>query len=66
MWKSEDYNDKRSIFFMYFEKESKYDYNSGFGTTTLAYPIKLINDLEQAKSGSVEMPGVEPGSGFCN
>lgn len=59
MWKSDDYNDKRTILFMYFEEELRYDYNLGFGTATLAYPVKLINQLGQAKNESVEMSSCE-------
>ena len=55
MWKSDDYNDKRTILFMYFEDQLRFDYYRGFGTTSLAYPIKLINELGQAKTASVEM-----------
>ena len=57
MWKSEDYNDKKTILFMYFGEELRYDYEMGFGTACLAYPVKLISDLGQAKNGSVEMSG---------
>ncbi len=61
MWKSDEYDDKRTILFMYFEDQLRYDYKLGFGTAGLAYPIKLINEIGQAKTASVEMPGVEPG-----
>jgi site-specific DNA recombinase len=60
MWKSDEYDDKRTILFMYFEEQLKYDYERGFGTASLAYPIKLINAVGQAKNGSVEMSGSEP------
>ncbi|HSW88010.1 MAG TPA: recombinase family protein [Candidatus Saccharimonadales bacterium] len=55
LWKSEDYNDKRTILFMYFENELRYDYKRGFGTAGLAYPVNLISQLGQAKNRSVEM-----------
>ena len=55
MWKSDEYNDKRTILFMYFENQLRYDYKSGFGTEGLAYPIKLINEISASKNGSVEM-----------
>lgn len=55
MWKSDDYNDKRTILFMYFEEQLRYNYETGFGTASLAYPVKLISDLGQANNGSVEM-----------
>jgi site-specific DNA recombinase len=59
MWKSDEYNDKRTILFMYFEDQLRYDYKLGFGTTGLAYPIKLINEIGQAKSSNVEMSSSE-------
>jgi len=62
MWKSPDYNDKRTILFMYFEDQLRYDYKMGFGTEGLAYPIKLMADIESAKNGSVEMSGSDPES----
>lgn len=55
MWKSEEYNDKRTILFMYFENQLRYDYKTGFGTAGLAYPIKLINEVSASKNSSVEM-----------
>ena len=60
MWQSDEYNNKRSILFMYFEDELRYDYKLGFGTANLAYPVNLINDLGQAKTASVEMSGSDP------
>ena len=45
-----------------FEDQLKYDYERGFGTASLAYPVKLINELGQAKTASVEMSGNEPES----
>jgi len=62
MWKSDEYDDKRTILFMYFERELRYDYKKGFGTANLAYPVQLINDLGQAKKPSVEMSGYDPES----
>ena len=60
MWKSDDFTDKRTILFMYFEGQLRYDYERGFGTDGLAYPVNLIKNLGQAKNGSVEMSGSEP------
>lgn len=60
MWKSDDYNDKRTILFMYFEEQLKYDYNLGFGTASLASPVNLINDMAHARNKSVELTGLEP------
>lgn len=62
MWRSDEYNDKRTILYMYFEEELKYDYKIGFGTANLAYPINLIKELGQAKKPSVEMSGSDPES----
>lgn len=62
MWKSDEYDDKRTILFMYFEDKLRYDYKLGFGTAGLAYPVKLINEIGQAKNTSVEMSGSEPES----
>ncbi len=62
MWKSDDYIDKRTILYMYFEGQLRYDYKMGFGTASLAYPVKLIGELGQAKMPLVEMSGSEPES----
>ncbi|MBA3723945.1 MAG: recombinase family protein [Candidatus Levybacteria bacterium] len=62
MWKSEDYDDKKLILFMYFEDQLRYSYKEGFGTASLAYPVRLINEIGQAKNDSVEMSGSEPES----
>jgi site-specific DNA recombinase len=66
MWKSDEYNDKRTILFMYFEEELRYDYNLGFGTATLSTPLRLINTIKDDKKSSstesVEMSGSEPES----
>jgi hypothetical protein len=45
---------------MYFDEELKYDYNLGFGTASLAYPVKLIIEIRYAKNGSVDPRGFEP------
>jgi len=66
MWKSDTYSDKRTIFFMYFEDKLRYDYKMGFGTVSLAYPIKLINEIGQVQKSSVEMSGSEPESEKVN
>lgn len=59
IWQSDDYNDKRTILFMYFEDQLRYNYETGFGTATLAYPIELINKNPAVKRGSVEMSSSE-------
>lgn len=63
MWKSRDYDKQRSIVYMYFEGLLRYDLKNGFGTASLAYPVRLINSLGQAKNKSVEMSGSEPECG---
>ena len=62
MWQSDEYNDKRTILFMYFEDNLRYDYFKGFGTASLAYPVSLITKNRPLRSGSVEMSGNEPES----
>ena len=44
---------------MYFEDKLRYDYKNGFGTASLAYPVKLIGEIGQAKNRSVEMSSSE-------
>lgn len=51
MWKSDDYNNKQLILFMYFGEKLKYDYNSGFGTASLAYPVSLITQNPPVTEG---------------
>jgi len=66
MWKSDVYNDKRTIFFMYFEDKLRYDYEKGFGTASYTPILRLINKVGEVKSTSktpsVEMSGSEPES----
>ena len=59
MWRSNEYNDKRTILFMYFEDKLRYDYFKGFGTAGLAYPLELITKNRPLRSGSVEMSSSE-------
>lgn len=62
MWKNEDPEVRKTIVYMYFDTKPTYDYITGFGTSNLALPIKLINSLTKGQSRDVEMPGFEPGS----
>ena len=66
MWKSDVYNDKRTIFFMYFEDKLRYDYEKGFGTASYTPILRLINEVGEAQNtpqkSSVEMSGSEPES----
>lgn len=59
MWQSNEYSDKRTILFMYFEDKLRYDYFKGFGTAGLAYPLELITKNRPLRSGSVEMSSSE-------
>ena len=59
MWQSDEYNDKRTILFMYFEDKLRYDYFRGFGTASLAYPVALITKKPPVKEASVEMSSNE-------
>jgi site-specific DNA recombinase len=55
MWKSDDYNDKKTILFMYFGDNLRYDYHEGFGTANLTAPLRLINTIkDDQKSSSTE------------
>ena len=47
---------------MYFEDTMRYDLTKGFGTTTLAYPVELINQNFSEGSSDVDLPGFEPES----
>ena len=59
MWQSDEYNDKRTILFMYFEDKLRYDYFQGFGTATLAYPLALITKKPPVTGARVEMSSNE-------
>jgi len=63
IWKTGSQEWKRNLIFMYFEGGLAYDYQNGFGTSILALPVKLINELWTSQSKHVEMPGIEPGCG---
>lgn len=62
MWNSPKYEDKRTIISMYFDAGIAYDRRKKFGTTTLAYPVKLINEIKDDQNNLVEMSGIEPES----
>lgn len=55
MWESDDCRDKRTIIGMYFENNLRYNYKTGFGTTSLAYPIALITKKPPVKEASVDI-----------
>jgi len=61
MWKSDNFLDKRNIFYMYFEQKMRFNRESGFGTASLAYPVQLISEYGQDKNALVEMPGLNRG-----
>lgn len=60
LWQSDDYSDKRTIILMYFEDALRYDYTKGFGTTSLAYPVQLIQENFTQGSCDVGTDGIEP------
>ncbi len=62
MWQSDEYQDKITIYGMYFEDKIRYDLKEGFRTAHLALPIELMTTVESEKNPLVEMPGIEPGS----
>ncbi len=62
MWRTEDLNDRLTVFFMHFDQKLVYDRKLGFGTATLAQPVELIRSLGSEKIHSVEMPSNELGS----
>lgn len=53
---------ERTILFMYFEEQLKYDLEKGFGTEGLAYPIKLMGGQKPPINSGVEMSGYDPES----
>jgi site-specific DNA recombinase len=59
MWQSGEFNDKRTILFMYFEDKLRYDHFKGFGTANLAYPVALIHQKAPLREPSVEMSSNE-------
>lgn len=60
LWQSDDYSDKRTIILMYFEDSLRYNGVKGFGTTSLAYPIQLIQENFSEGSCDVDREGFEP------
>ncbi len=62
LWKSDNGEDKRTIFNMYFGRKLIYDKLSGFGTADLDPVIGLITSPTASKTNYVEMVGIEPTS----
>jgi len=62
MWQSKNYDNRKTILYMYFDERPTYKRDMGFGTSNIAYPIELINKNKFEKNQLVEMPGIEPGS----
>lgn len=60
MWQNEDGYKRRTIVLMYFDDKLRYDRETGFGTASLASPIKLMQDLAQQEIPDVEMGAVKP------
>lgn len=55
MWQSPDWHNRRTIVLMYFDDRLKFDKETGFGTTLLASPIQLMQDLSRDEIPDVEM-----------
>ncbi len=64
MWKSNDIQDRFTVFSMYFDSKPIYDKKTGFGTSTLSSPIKVFDVLRSSETNIVEMPIYEIGSGI--
>lgn len=60
MWQSPNWQDRRTIVLMYFDGKLTYEKERGFGTATLASPIKLMQDFSVRKVQHVEMGAVKP------
>jgi site-specific DNA recombinase len=59
-WKSENLTDKQNIVYMFFDGKLPYDYQNGFGNTTLEPVINLLNQTQPYENPMVEMRGIEP------
>lgn len=62
LWGSDNGEDKRTIFNMYFGRKLIYDKDSGFGTADLDPVIGLITSPTASTNQLVEMVGIEPTS----
>ncbi len=62
LWKSDDYQTRRTIVYMMFDGKLGYRYGQGFGTINLEPSIAAIQSLGAQKSDLVEVAGIEPAS----
>lgn len=62
IWKSDDYQDKRTITHMYFKGKLTYRKGVGFGTAELDPNIALIRESSDSRTRLVEVAGIEPAS----
>ena len=62
LWKSDNGEDKKTVFNMYFGKRIVYDKDLGFGTADLDPVIGLITSPTASKNTLVETAGIEPAS----
>ena len=66
LWRSDCYDDKRTIIHMFFNELPKYHYNHGFGTAKIEPTISLIRESSSQNKHSVETEGIEPSSEIIN
>ena len=62
LWESDNFEERRTVLFMYFQERLPYNRELGFGTPKTALAVNLINSMSGSKKHLVEMPGIEPGS----
>jgi site-specific DNA recombinase len=62
LWKSDNGEDKRTVFNMYFGKKLIYDKDVGFGTVEFDPIVGLITNPTTSKNTLVETAGIEPAS----
>lgn len=63
MWKSDNGEDKKTIYNMYFGKRLIYDKDKGFGTVEFDPVFGIITGKIGTKNNLVETAGIEPASG---
>jgi len=62
LWRSDNFEERRTVLYMYFQERLTYNRELGFGTPKTALAINLIRSMSGPKNQLVEMPGFEPGS----
>lgn len=62
LWKSDNFEDKRTVLKLSVLGVLPYDPKLGFGTVTFPLLFQLCKQSETGKTLMVEMPGIEPGS----